>query len=162
MISCAGGEVEDGGPAGGVKLDSGCLKPERPANGEMFVLWSGLLIQFRCRADFKLIGAGAIICRNRTWTQEPPLCQPSGLLLFESLFSSFLFKILWAILPNHRHGHQIGMSCCNIIFVGYRVGDLFEILCDSIGFLLGNFVTKYFDLWVLTFFTCLWDVKWLK
>jgi hypothetical protein len=58
-----------------VKLESGCLKPETPEHGEMFVLWSGLLVQFRCKnADYKLVGAAAVICRNRTWTQDPPVC----------------------------------------------------------------------------------------
>uniref|UniRef100_A0A0P6DBK5 Putative Fibrillin-2 n=1 Tax=Daphnia magna TaxID=35525 RepID=A0A0P6DBK5_9CRUS len=58
-----------------VKLDSGCLKPEPPEHGEMFVLWSGLLVQFRCQsAEYKLVGAAAVICRNRTWTQDPPVC----------------------------------------------------------------------------------------
>lgn len=58
-----------------VKLESGCFKPETPENGEMFVLWSGLLVQFRCKnADYKLVGAAAVICRNRTWTQDPPVC----------------------------------------------------------------------------------------
>ncbi|KAK4017001.1 hypothetical protein OUZ56_031959 [Daphnia magna] len=41
----------------------------------MFVLWSGLLVQFRCQsAEYKLVGAAAVICRNRTWTQDPPVC----------------------------------------------------------------------------------------
>ncbi|EFX89289.1 hypothetical protein DAPPUDRAFT_233041 [Daphnia pulex] len=58
-----------------VKLESGCLKPETPEHGEMFVLWSGLLVQFRCKStDYKLVGAAAVICRNRTWTQDPPVC----------------------------------------------------------------------------------------
>ncbi len=58
-----------------MKLESGCLKPETPEHGEMFVLWSGLLVQFRCKsADYKLVGAAAVICRNRTWTQDPPVC----------------------------------------------------------------------------------------
>jgi hypothetical protein len=58
-----------------VKLESGCLKPETPEHGEMFVLWSGLLVQFRCKNDdYKLVGAAAVICRNRTWTQDPPVC----------------------------------------------------------------------------------------
>lgn len=56
------------------RLDSGCPRPEPPEHGEMFVLWSGLLVQFRCSGDYKLVGAAAIICRNRTWTQDPPVC----------------------------------------------------------------------------------------
>lgn len=58
-----------------VRLDSGCIKPETPEHGEMFVLWSGLLVQFRCQStEFKLVGPAAVICRNRTWTQDPPVC----------------------------------------------------------------------------------------
>ncbi|XP_059351153.1 fibrillin-1-like isoform X4 [Daphnia carinata] len=58
-----------------VRLDSGCIKPETPEHGEMFVLWSGLLVQFRCQsAEYKLVGPAAVICRNRTWTQDPPVC----------------------------------------------------------------------------------------
>ena len=43
----------------------------------MFVLWSGLLVQFRCSHpdEDRLSGAAAIICRNGTWTQDPPTCQ---------------------------------------------------------------------------------------
>lgn len=67
------------GPRDGIaepapRLDSGCPKPDAPEHGEMFVLWSGLLVQFRCSGDYKLVGPAAIICRNRTWTQEPPAC----------------------------------------------------------------------------------------
>ena len=58
------------------RLESGCLRPLAPLNGEMFLLWSGLLIQFRCKGpQFRLIGPAAVICRNRTWTQDPPVCQ---------------------------------------------------------------------------------------
>ena len=58
-----------------VRLDSGCIKPETPEHGEMFVLWSGLLVQFRCQSsEYKLVGPAAVICRNRTWTQDPPVC----------------------------------------------------------------------------------------
>ena len=113
LTECVGAEVEDGGGGGEgggggggvgqVILESGCFKPETPANGEMFVLWSGLLIQFRCPTEFKLVGAGAIICRNRTWTQEPPVCQPSGQLL------SGIFFLLDSLLDSLRHFELPGL-----------------------------------------------------
>ena len=66
------------GLAAGEILEAGCSRPDAPDNGEMFILWSGLLVQFRCKSGFKLEGAPAIICRSGQWTQDSPVCLSQG------------------------------------------------------------------------------------
>jgi len=66
------------GLAAGEILEAGCSRPDAPENGEMFILWSGLLVQFRCNSGFKLEGAPAIICRSGQWTQDSPVCLSQG------------------------------------------------------------------------------------
>jgi len=45
-----------------------------PLNGYVFVRPDGTIAMYSCVANYTLIGAGTVHCKNGAWSSPPPKC----------------------------------------------------------------------------------------